>query len=134
MSTWGDVIEPSKDQCLCRAQVCFRRTKRNRNWESELDRNAFRKPSHGMAPQVRILPALCKGKLHTSDMLTALLVHHFHNHLDLHNCIMPRAFSLPLLTERCLPLLYVKICQKRREVILYPMHSKPFHRSWGSTI
>lgn len=76
--------------------------------------------------------ALQRKAAHFWPALTVLSVHH--SHLDLHLCIMPHAFPLPMLTERCLLLLYVKICQERRKVILYLMHSKHFHRSCDSTI
>lgn len=81
-------------------------------------------------------PGLCNGKLHTFGLLTVLLVHHLHNHLDLHICIVSHTFSLlsptPFLT---FTYMYTLCSIKSRDIThpvpsewhLLPLRKKIYH-------
>lgn len=135
ISTWGDVIQKTNDYAEPRFAGGGRETGTgHQSWTEVISGSKIIAGFLTSGYSQRFTRALQRKAAHFWPAYCALLVHHFHNHLDLHICIMSHAFCLPLPTELCLPMLYVKVCQKRRKDILYLMHSKHFHRSCGSTI
>lgn len=111
------------------------RRKRNGNWVSKLNRSNFWKPGHLKAAAShedipRASPQLLR-RLHTLNLITVLLVQHFHTIKIYTFC--SRFLPFIALTELCLLLLCVKI-HRRRMIVLSLLHQGHIHRNCSSTI